>query len=134
MPKSPWPILLVFAALIVIIYAVKGYRAGGQPKSGDALVLAQLKKAGSDLSRPHPIEFFLYLPTQEAAENAANQIRDKGFDVKVDRAAEGPNWLCLATKSMVPDLTTLEGLRIEFGGIAQSLGGEYDGWGTPTVN
>jgi hypothetical protein len=102
-PKSPWPILLVFFALIVIVYAVKGYRAAGRPKSGDALVLAQLKEAGSDLSKPHSIEFFLYLPTQDAAEKAADQIRRNGFDVKIDRPAESPTWLCLATKSMVPD-------------------------------
>jgi hypothetical protein len=29
----------------------------------DQQVLDQLKKAGSDLSKPHNIEFFLYFPT-----------------------------------------------------------------------
>jgi hypothetical protein len=81
MPKSLWTILLlVVGVLIVIAYAGKGYRAAAEPKSGDALVLAQLKKAGSDLSKPHSIEFFLYLPTQETAEKAADQIRSKGSE------------------------------------------------------
>ena len=133
MPRSPWPFLIALFALIIIVYAVKGYRGAGKPKSGDELVLDQLRKAGSDLSKPHSVEFYLYLPTQEAAEKAADQIRTNGFDVKVDRAAQGPDWLCLATKSMVPDLTAIETLRAEFDKIAQSLGGEYDGWGTPTV-
>jgi regulator of RNase E activity RraB len=132
-PKSPWPLLLAFVSLIVVVYAIKGYRAAGKPKGGDALVLAQLKKAGSDLSKPHSIEFFVYLPTQEAAQKAAEQIRSKGFDVKVDRAAQGPNWLCFATKSMVPELAAIEAIRSDFDGIARLLGGEYDGWGTPVV-
>jgi hypothetical protein len=132
-PKSPWSVLLAFFVLIVIVYAIKGYRGGGKPKGGDALVLAQLKKAASDLSKPHQIEFFVYLPSEEAAHKAADQIRSKGFGAKVDRAALGPNWLCLATKSMVPDLVTIEGIRSDFDRIARSLGGEYDGWGTPVV-
>jgi regulator of RNase E activity RraB len=116
-----------------VIYAIKGYRAGGKPKSGDALVLDQLRKAGSDLSKPHSIEFFLYLPTQEAAQKVADEIRRKGFGASVKRAEQGPNWLCLGTKSMVPDLLAIEAVRAEFEKTAQSFGGEYDGWGTPVV-
>ncbi|HXE42414.1 MAG TPA: ribonuclease E inhibitor RraB, partial [Candidatus Baltobacteraceae bacterium] len=36
----------------------------------DESVLIQLKKAGSDLSKTHKIEFFLYFPTQAKAEQA----------------------------------------------------------------
>jgi len=132
-PKSPWPLLLGFFALIVIVYAVKGYRGAGKRKTGDALVLDQLVAAGSDLSRPHAIEFFLYFPTEEAAQKAAEEIRHKAFGTRVERAAQGPNWLCLATKSMVPDLGAIEGIRTDFHRIAQSFAGEYDGWGTPVV-
>jgi hypothetical protein len=132
-PKSPWPLLFGFFAFIVIVYAVKGYRGAGGRKSGDALVLAQLVTAGSDLSKPHSIEFFLYFPTDEAAQKAAEEIRRKGFGTKVERAAQGPNWLCLATKAMVPDLGAIEGIRVDFDRIAQSFAGKYDGWGTPVV-
>jgi len=38
----------------------------------------------------------------------------------------------LATK-IVPRLATLEGIRADFDRIARSMGGEYDGWGTPVV-
>ena len=36
MPRSRWPFLIAFFALIAVIYAIKGYRAFGEPKSGDA--------------------------------------------------------------------------------------------------
>ena len=99
----------------------------------DESVLIQLRKAGSDLSKPHNIEFFLYFPTQAVAEQAASRIRDEGFHVEVKRAAKGDDWLCYATKTMVPDLRALQKIRQCFTSLANSLSGEYDGWGTPVV-
>ena len=97
----------------------------------DESVLVQLKKAGSDLSKPHKIEFFLYFPSQSVAERAALRIRKAGFQVEVRRAAKGNEWLCFATKTMVPELSALQQIRRDFSSLAASLKGEYDGWGTP---
>ncbi len=96
----------------------------------DGAVLIQLKKAGSDLSKPHAIEFFLYFPTQTVAEQAAPRVKAAGFDVQVKPAAKGSDWLCYATKAMVPDLPALQKIRVDFNSLAASLGGQYDGWGT----
>jgi regulator of RNase E activity RraB len=104
---------------------------GGSKKPDlDEMVLIQLRKAGSDLSKPHKIEFFLYFATQPVAEQAAARIRAVGFDVEVKAAAVGANWLCFATKTMVPDLPVLQKIRRDFNDLAASLSGEYDGWGT----
>ena len=97
----------------------------------DESVLIQLERAGSDLSKPHKIEFFLYFPSQSVAERAALRIREAGFQVEVRRAAKGNDWLCLATKTMIPELSALEEIRRDFSSLAASLKGEYDGWGTP---
>jgi regulator of RNase E activity RraB len=97
----------------------------------DESVLVQLKKAGSDLSKPHKIEFFLYFPSQSVADRAALRIREAGFQVEVRRAAKGNDWLCFATKTMVPELSSLQQIRRDFSSLAASLKGEYDGWGTP---
>jgi regulator of RNase E activity RraB len=100
-------------------------------KSGpDESVLSELRKLGSKLDLQHDIEFFLYFPSQAAGEQAAEKIRAMGFDVKVDRAAQGDSWLCFATKRMIPDLAALERIREEFTALTAALGGEYDGWGT----
>jgi Regulator of ribonuclease activity B len=95
----------------------------------DQSVRTQLRHAGSDLSRPHHIRFFLYFPTQAAAEQAASKIRAAGYDVKVEPAATGSDWLCFTTKTMVPGLPALRTIRIDFDNLAASLGGRYDGWG-----
>jgi regulator of RNase E activity RraB len=107
---------------------------GGSKKSDpDEAVLAQLKKAGSDLSKPHQIEFFLYFHAESSAQQAAKQIKEQGFNVEVRRAAKGTDWLCFATKKMVPELAALQRIRRDFSNLAAANGGEYDGWGTGVV-
>lgn len=96
----------------------------GRSPPNDAGVLAQLARAGSDLSKPHPIDFYLYLPTGEPAQTAAAHLRRQGFDATVERAGRGPTWLCLAKKSMVPSLPAIKTARAELDGLARSLGGE----------
>src|ERR1700693_1429942 len=79
----------------------------GKPKqkldaaTGDLLVLAQLEKAGADLSRPRELVHYLYAPSNEAGDAAAEELRAQGYAVEVTPAAglkEGdPNpWLVLA--------------------------------------
>jgi len=105
-----------------------------QEADPDQQLLDQLKKAGSDLNKPHSIEFFLYFPSEESANQAAAEIRKEGCYVKVDKAADDSAWLCLATKEMIPEHSELVSLRKRFNEISQNLKGEYDGWGTPVVN
>lgn len=104
-----------------------------KPSSPDQMVIAQLRKAGSDVSKPHAIEFFLYFPTESAGNEAAVYIRDAGFQSEVEKAAQGDMWLCFATKEMIPTQEALETIRKDFTSLATSLGGEYDGWGCPVV-
>ena len=99
----------------------------------DQLVLAQLRRSGSDLAKPHKIDFFLYFPAQSVAEKASLNIRKAGFEVEVRRAARGDAWLCFATKTMIPALPDLQRIRQNFMAIADSLSGEYDGWGAQAV-
>jgi Regulator of ribonuclease activity B len=97
----------------------------------DAQVLAELAEAGSDLSKEQRLEFFLVLPTESAAREAAAQIESMGFKAEAIAASPQASWVCIATKSMLPQLQTLESLSGQFRAIATSLGGEYDGWGSP---
>jgi regulator of RNase E activity RraB len=118
---------------LTILNSIFSIFGGAKKTDPDAAVLAQLKKAGSDLSKPHQIEFFLYFQTESLAQQAALEIREKRFSVEVKRAAQGDNWLCFATKAIVPDLTALQDIRRQFNELAASKGGEYDGWGTAVV-
>jgi regulator of ribonuclease activity B len=109
-----------------------GCRKKEQPDL-DLQVLDQLKKAGADLSSIHDLEFYLYFPTEAAAREAANAVKDEGCEVKVRLGADDKNWLCYATKRMVPNHAELVRQRERFNEIARKGGGEYDGWETAVV-
>lgn len=99
----------------------------------DQQVLEQLRAAGSDLSKPHEMEFYLYFPTEEAAQQAGMKLEVDGFDGEVRRAPNRADWLCLVYKQMVPERAKLAALRKRFNALARELGGEYDGWETSIV-
>jgi regulator of RNase E activity RraB len=106
----------------------------GQTADPDQIVIEQLGKAGSDLSKPHRIEFFLYFPDSKGAARTMAALYEKKFDVDLSRPKkEGEKWLCKANKMMVPELKALQKIRKDFTAIAAANGGEYDGWGTAVV-
>lgn len=96
----------------------------------DQEVLNQLREAGSDLSKPHKMEFLLYFPTQESATQVADKIKADGFIVEVKRATQGSAWLCLAVKKMVPKRSDIAVIGKRFSALAREFNGEYDGWET----
>jgi hypothetical protein len=122
--------IIVVIALVALVATGVFVACGADAQAGrDADVIALLKKAGSDLSKPHPIEFYLYLPTREAAERVAAKVRALGCGIKrVGSEGSGPGWLVLATKTMVPVEAELAKLGKEFEALAKVENGEYDGW------
>lgn len=71
------------------------YRTPAARDSRDTAVIEQLRAAGSDLSKPHPLQFYLYVPTEEAAKRAAVVLSRQEFQVGVRTAAMGSGWLAL---------------------------------------
>jgi hypothetical protein len=126
------PLKILFSTLVVITFIQTGCR-NEEKMNPDGEVIAQLKKAGSDLTKPHPVEFYLYFPTQENAQKAGNELTEKQFTVVVQHAATGSDWLCLAKKATIPENSTLISLRDMLDKLAQKYGGQYDGWETAIV-
>lgn len=116
----------------------KAVKAGKEPTSAppsgtpddDKVVLQQLREAGSDLSKPHQLEFYLYFPTEEAAKKAAEKLEAEGFDGEMRRAPDLTRWMCLVYQQMVPELSKIAALKRRLAKLAQESGGEYDGWET----
>jgi regulator of RNase E activity RraB len=123
----------IMVASVVLLLGFFRFLGSAKKADPDQLVLDQLKKVGSDPSKPHNIEFFIYFRTKADAIETAPKIKEAGFEVDVRQAAQGLGWLCLATKTMVPDLSALQKIRRDFGALAAARGGEYDGWGTGVV-
>jgi hypothetical protein len=105
-------------------------RANTAEIAEDAEALSQLRAAGSDLAKPHKVEFYLYVPTEAEAEAAAAAIRPLGYTVAVSAGEDEANWLCLATKTMLPTIEEITVARGVFKGMALKYQGAYGGWNT----
>lgn len=104
------------------------------PRDPDGQVLAKLHSLGSDFTKLHPVDFFLYAPGQEEAKRMQQSLQESGYDADISAEPSGTRWLCVATKRMVPTHASLLRIRSEMITLAKRFNGEYDGWGTPVVD
>lgn len=132
---------IIFVLLVVLIslqvfrrkISLKTHSGFAEIKDPDVAVVEQLKNCGADLSKKHEIEFFFYFPSREDAALAASELVGMDFDTDISETETFGQWLCLATKQLVPDPDILAGLRHQFEELAIRFDGEYDGWGTGVV-
>ena len=96
-------------------------------------VLGQLRRTGSDISRPHSFDFYLRVPTERAARQAAGKVRESEFAAEVLPGASCSDWLCRATITIVPDVAPLDDIHSFFEQIAAALHGDFDGWESDVV-
>jgi Regulator of ribonuclease activity B len=119
-----------FSLLLLAIMLWHIWARSRPTADGDLKVIQRLRREGADLTKAHSIDFFLYFPGEQAARSAADHVQATGFNAKVEPSSYDQNWLCLATKDLVPTHGALHGIRIQFEELAFRLGGEYDGWHT----
>ena len=96
-------------------------------------VLDQLSEMGSDTTQPHGFNFYLYVPTQEAARQAADKVRESEFAAEVMPGPSGSNWLCRASITIVPAIAPLDEIGSFFEQVAAALHGDFDGWESDVV-
>jgi hypothetical protein len=82
----------------------------------------------SDVSAPHRVLHFLYVPDSDAANAIASELRQGGFCTEERLAADGVSWLVLAHHEIVPTGEQLAALRRSMENLVAPYGGEYDGW------
>src|SRR5580704_4970506 len=93
----------------------------GSPEADEATLQA-MQRAGADLTRETEVIFYLYFPTRELAQRAAESIRNPTF---VPVVKDG---LCQVTARIVPSLNTIRDASVRFLAVAATLRGQYDGW------
>lgn len=124
-----YAILLLIVAVAVFLFV----RRATPRIAPDAHVIEQLTGAGSDLIRPHNIEFRFYFPSGELANRVTETLRADGFQVSVEEVVRGNQYVVRATRSMVLLLPELQSLRSKFDELAAREGGIYDGWSAEVV-
>lgn len=102
-------------------------------KAEDA-ALQKLHALGSAPDQNHPMEFFLYFPTEWDAYVAASQLLNLQFKTSVNYSDHSDEWLCLATKEVKPSSERLVELGDFLDKLAAGNNGNYDGWGTVVMD
>jgi hypothetical protein len=92
--------------------------------------LARLAAAGSDLSQPMVIDFYVGAPHAVAARAVAATIRRAGFDVWVRSDETKEQWVCVCRKGMLPSPSMLTEAERLLGRLAAPFGGRAQGWGS----
>jgi len=98
-------------------------------------VLQQLHNMGSDTSRPHSFDFYLYLPSELAAKAATEKVRDSKLLIhaQVGSNISGEKWLCRVTTTLVPEVAPLDEIGKFFEQVATALQGDFDGWESDVI-
>lgn len=128
-----WILLLLVAGAAVILWRiVQKVRTlrNTREEGWDARFISQLRRSGVDPFKPVDVDFFLALPTREAAERLAARLEDDLFkpDIRVTEEALDLPVSVQARKVMqINELgirTAVERLRE----LVAAEGGRYDGW------
>ena len=105
---------------------------GSDVQDGDYKVIETLKNNGSDVSRPHEIDFFLDFETFENAAPIAQAMDTDGFNVRMFDNGDG-TFTIEAKKTLIPSLETMREITRKLNTLTQKHGGKYDGWETEVV-
>ncbi len=112
---------------------LKELRRFDDRSAGDRAVLDQLREVSVDLSQPHEVTHYLYLPSREASKQAAEALRARGFVVQEEMAADAaenppnPFFVRATAKAVLTDQGVQEARQV-LEELAEFHNGEYDGW------
>ncbi|WP_433056169.1 DUF695 domain-containing protein [Dactylosporangium sp. CS-033363] len=94
----------------------------------DNQVVQELEAHGDRLSSPRAVEFLAYFSDADRAELSAQDLREDGFAVTVERGDEG-DFVLQAIRRDSVEPPALHEMTWKVRGIVESHDGIYDGWG-----
>jgi hypothetical protein len=103
-------------------------------KQADQAAVYNFEALAGDTQKDHPVEFFLYFPTEWDAYVATSQLLNLQFSTSVHYSESADEWLCMAAKEIKPTSKRLTELGNFMETLANGNNGNYDGWGTPVVD
>jgi hypothetical protein len=103
--------------------------------ANDEIVLLELQKRGSDLSKPTDIVFYLYIPSLRNARSSVRELDRDGlsahYEQPLGRLSDGSferRYSVVAHARATPTIEHIRAYRTIFKSLARRFSGEYDGW------
>jgi hypothetical protein len=100
-------------------------RSGGDPI---AAAREQLRRLGADPDEPHTTHHLLYLPSVNAAQQAARALRKPDRQIAIETSGRKGYWLVILTQTVVITPETIAQIHDEISLAIELFGGEYDRW------
>jgi Regulator of ribonuclease activity B len=100
-------------------------------RNKDILLMGQMVQGGADLNQPRHALYYLYLPTPAAADDAVARGTAAGYtcDARAPLPDHPEQWCVVCERpDAVLDVEGVKAADALFQGIADGLGGEFDGW------
>jgi hypothetical protein len=95
----------------------------------DLQTLADLRRAGADLSRPQTPVYFLLFGDEAGARAARRAAEAEGFGtLKLMRVRDSAHWALILTRIMPLSLDNVTSASRSLQAIAVRYDGRYDGW------
>ncbi len=108
---------------------IRNQGAPATPQEADALALRQLAGRGADLSKPRHVIHFVFFAGETDARAAAAAIEEASWTATVEPPNETvTEWCVKADAHRTVEPATVAAFRAWFENVAESHGGEYDGW------
>jgi len=127
-------IAVAFGVLVRIYMKVRKLRNVPQ-EDWDSKTIERLRRQGSDPFKPHDVDFFFGLPTEEATRAVNAQLEAEGYAVDVKATPDNTDfpYSLHARKTMRLSVPDMREIGRRFGELAAAQGGHYDGWAADVV-
>ncbi len=101
------------------------------PDDDNGDVLRRMFEGGDSLTQARDIEFAHKFADWKTAEAFSFEAGGPGIKANIHEVEDRPGmpWDVIITVVMMPDHTAISELEQRFGGLAERMGGEADGWG-----
>ncbi|WP_444902871.1 ribonuclease E inhibitor RraB [Microbulbifer sp. CnH-101-E] len=123
--------------IFISIFSSLGISEEFRPNTeGNREVLSSLQKAGSNLSKLHPVEHHFYCSTYDCLAFIAGTGKSLGYEIRnIGKGEhEGAEYFYGdLVKETLLSLEKIDQENVIMLKIAEDAGAEYDGWGTPVV-
>ena len=100
------------------------------PDDSDGEALRRIESAGSNMSEPMPVDFFVAAPHAEAAASISSLAIRRGYAARADFDEESNSWTVVCSKRMIPTYDAIVDAQAELDALSQPHSGMSDGWGT----
>jgi hypothetical protein len=102
------------------------------------LALQRMADAGSDMTQPMFMDFFVAVPNEAAGELVAQAAQALGFTTELeqddededDEDDEEPMWTCVCSKDMVADVDSVTAAEQQLDSLSSPYRGFVDGFGS----